>query len=529
MNSTKKIALILCALTLCLPLGDVQAQAATPPLNTKAEKAQNLAQDSFLGVPAVPYRVVMNRQNSRAFAVSQLKIVEAMGGKVVVLPLPKQASQVQLQLPDNNATLVAWQTEKAMPYKPQGFIEKQRITYESMANSLGGALTSLQAQYDALVASISQLPPAEAEAAMKKALPSLALIGTRMHAAERDLAVANTRAALFQDGTPLSQQLVITVDTDLAVGDVLRVKYSYTLADSFWKPVYVFDANTSNDTINVKLMAEITQNSDLDWDTAVEFSTASGSEQNPPSVRPWIVRKMEKAQARTYNMPAESMVMMSAKAGMADNAMGSFQDDQALAVWTLKKNIVIPEGQTSLILQEENFKAPLQRMARPSSGQGKVWLSAKPTMTSTFLPEGEASYLLDGVPVGQGIFQVKDEKLPLYFGVDPLVTVDIKKEVRTSDEDGIIHKEQVWNWAWTYTVQNKRAQAVQVRVEEPQTQLSDKAMSVEYADAPAPTKEGKGEDALFIWNVNVPAQGKQVIKRAVTVKAPKDMNVYPGK
>ncbi len=523
MNFIQKICVLSCMLAFgAASLNAVPTAHAVPALDTQAQKA-SLAPETYFGVPAVPHKVVINRQNTRAFAQSTLKIVEAFGAKVVVLPLPKQASNVQLSLPQGDGTIVAWQTEKAMPYKPHGFLEKQRITYESMANSLGGALTALQGQYEATVKSIENLPPKEAAEALKKALPTLALIGTRMHSTQRDLDVANARVALFKDDIPLSQQLVITVDTKLDLGKTLQVAYSYTLDGSFWRPSYVFDASTTNDTINFKLMAHIQQNSDLDWDkTEVQLSTAQGNEPSLPPVRPWVVRKSGDVQARAYNMPMQSK-MLTANADTERASMGTFDGESTLAVWNLKKNIAIPEGQTTLILQEQNINAPLERIARPSSyGGGKVWLSASPAMTLDFLPEGTAQFLLDGITVGQDSFAVKKEKMPLFFGIDPLVTVEIKKDIRKSDEDGLLHKEQVWTWGWTYTVHNKRHQAVKVRIEEPQTQLEDAAMSVTYADKP---KASKGEDNTFVWQVDVPAQGKNAISREITVKAPKGMKV----
>ncbi len=523
----KNWALALGLIGLCMSFNPSAALAAEamPPMNTKAHKVSGLPQDNVLGIPSVPYKVIVNYNNTRAFASSKLKIIDHHGRKVLVLPLPKQASNVQLALPDGRATLVAWQTEKAMPYKPQGFMEKQRITYESMAHSLGGALTSLHAQYDALLEPIAKLPPQEAAEAMKKAQPTLALIGTRMHSAQRELDMANARAELFKDGIPLSQQLVIGIDTDLAIGQLVRVEYSYTLAGSFWRPTYIIDANSSANTINFKLMAQITQNSDLDWDnTEIQLSTASGTDQNPPSVQPWVVR--ERAEMAMYS--AEAPRAMVAKRGLADNAIGSFVDDSTLAVWTLKKNMPVPEGETTFILEEQNLNTPLERMARPSSygGGNKVWLSAAYDLKGKFMPAGDISYLLDGVPVGQGIFETKKDSMSLYFGVDPLVSVEIKKDIRKSDVEGLISKENTWNYNWTYTVVNKRPQELNVRIEEPQTQLSHKTMSVIYKDSLPATK---GPDETFIWKLEVPAKGQSVLTRAITIKAPKDMPVNPGR
>ncbi len=528
MNMQKQWAFALAFTGLCLnftPSVAISAEAM-PPVATEAQKIPMAQQRNTLGIPSVPHKVILNYENTRAFAKSNLKIIDHHGRKALVLPLPKQASNIQLTLPDNNGTLLAWQTEKAMPYKPQGFMEKQRITYESMAHSLAGALTSLHAQYDALLDPIAKLPPLEAAQAMKKAQPTFALIGTRMQSAQNELDLANARAALFKDGIPLSQQLVIGIDTDLAVGQTILLDYSYTLEGSFWRPTYVIDANSTTNTINFKLMAQITQNSDLDWNnTDIQLSTARGNGQNPPPVQPWIVSEQDER----IMYSAEAPRAMMAKSQMADNAMaGGFADDSTLAVWTLKKNVPVPEGNTTFILEEQNLNTALERMARPSSysGGGKVWLTASYDLKGKFLPMGNISYLLDGVPVGEGVFETKKDVMSLYFGVDPLVSIDIKKDIRKSDVEGLISKEKIWNYGWTYTVINKRPQELVVRIEEPQTQLSHKDMSVSYQDKPAATK---GPDETFIWDIKVPAKGQSVLTRAITVKAPKEMSVNPGR
>ncbi len=502
---------------------------AVPTVDTGAQIAQISAKgdERMRNIPAVPYKVVLNQQNARVFAESTLKITTLYGQKVVLLPLPASASNVQFTMPNNDAKLLAFQTEKALPFKPQGAVEKQRVSLESMEDSLSGSLETLQAQLDAIYNPILDLPPTEAKAAMQKALPELALLGTRISHAQRELSRAKARTQSLTKSTPASQRAILHVDTAHKEGDTLQVRYSYTLPDSNWRPMYVIDANTEANTINFKLMAKVTQNSDLDWNnTQVEFSTAQGNEQAPPAVQPWIIYPREKAQARVYNSPQPAMLM--AKSGMAADAeMASFNPNTALASWSLNKKITIPEGETTLILQESVFSAPLERIIRPSAYNGNtVWLSAKHKLSSDFLPVGEASYLLDGVPVGQSIFEVKDNTMNFFFGTDPLVTVDIKKDIRKSAENGLINKEQIWTWGWTYTITNKRNQAVQVRVEEPQTQLSDKAISVTYNDSPKPEKD---KDETFVWKFNLPAKGQHVIKHNVTVKAPKDMPIYTGR
>ncbi len=524
----KKITNYALSALCAMALGLGTPALAVPALTGEAGKSTSPNISSAVMAPATPYKVVLNQQNARAFAQSTVRIEDLSGQKTLYITLPKNASDVQLHIPDGDASLMAWQVFTDLPFAAQSAQEIARQQRQNSLDTLEGTLSALYAHYNSLYEPVLLLTPAEAKSAMEAVLPELSRIATKIEQVKREKELLQQSLSAMKGATKASQKLAVTIDSKKAVGSEIRLAYSYTLNDSKWTPVYTVNANSEANTINFKLMAHITQQSDLDWNaTEIEFSTSDGNEQSPPPVNPWIVRKRGEEQVMMSRAAYDGYAEMAAPAMKSSNAIGDFNGENTLTTWTLAKKISLPAGETTLILQEETLKAPLQRIARPSAYNGtKVWLSAKHKLISPFLPVGQTTYLLDNIPVGEGFFAIKNEEMQFFFGVDPLVSVDVKKDIRKSAEDGIISKDNVWTWGWTYTVLNKRNQAVQVRLEEPETQLSDKAMSVTYKDSPAATKEA---EHLFIWNLTIPAQGQSVVKRSVTVKAPKDMPVNPGR
>ncbi len=503
-------------------------------LSFAAEKKESTfpgasVEESMVGIPAVPYKVILTQHNARVFAQSKLRLLEAHGQKVFELPLPKGASDVKLSLPlvngKSQGSIRAFSLEPANPFKPMGTLEKLRVTFESKADSLSGSIATLIAQYNAIYDPISKLPPQEAKASMEKVLPDLALLQTRLEAARRELKHVQSRVRLLEDKTPMSQKMVVVVDSPLVHKAVLHVMYSYTLNDSKWTPSYTISANAADNSIDVQLMGKIVQNSDMDWNnTRIELSLAAGNDQAPAPLRPWIISE-QNPQMRSRSNAMEMAMPMLAKA----EGGVSLQENTALANYVIEKKLTIPEGETFVALHEQRFNLPLERVARPSAygrqgGQdGRVWLSAKVDLKNAFLPQGQADYFLDGVNVGQGVFTPEGQSANLFFGADTLVSVDIVKNVRKSGQDGIIQKEQTWTWNWTYTVYNQRKMPVKVRIEEPEIQLGNDKMSVTYVDKP---KAQKGAAHTLFWDINVPAKGSQKVERSVTVKAPKDMKVF---
>ncbi len=484
------------------------------------------ADDTANGIPAMPYKVVINQQNSHVYAECLAKVLISDGKKILTIPFPQDAENIQLSLPLHQGKfqgqIISWTAEKAPPFKPQGAVEKQRVTFESMHDSLAGALANLRAQQTALLEGLKDSNASTNKANAKKLSPDLALIGTRIAATERELALAKKRAEQFGTNLTGSQLYVVNIDTNLPENAEILVSYAYTLSNTFWSPVYFINASTKDNTVSVELLAKITQNSDLDWHNVdLELTTAQGNERAPLPLSPWVVRKSNANVVYAKHMPELMMAR-----GVANDAAPTFDPSATLARWNMSKVHKIPEGITTLKLGLDNWNAPLMRIARPFVSGNKVWLSAKHKLDGKFYPMGEATFLLDGTMTGEGSFAPKGDEAVVFFGIDPLVTVQTKEETRKSAEQGIIGKEQTWQWSWIYSIENKRKNAVEVILEEPQTQVEDAAMSITYIDEPKPET---GPEQTFVWKMEVEADSLRTIKRTITIKAPSDMQLDLGR
>ncbi len=486
--------------------------------------------DTMIDKPATPYKVVLNQQNARVFAQSKNHVLASNNGKVLRIVLPYKATDVQFTLPAVNGksqgTILGWHATTDEAFPPQGTVQKQSQALESMVDVTAAALDASHTKYEALKEKYLKLSEENKQQEMSITLGELTVAASENSARNRAWQDAKQLVQKFQGKSLMSQTFTVLLDTPLADKSVVHVQYAYTLNESRWTPSYSINADTTNDTIRLQLQAEIVQNSDMDWDdTQIEFSTVEGNAPSPGSVQPWIAGGND---ARPL-MRNKATPMASMDVAVMSNGMASFNEMDASASWTLNKKLHIPEGKSTIILLEESAKLPLQRLARPNTGTRDVetvWLYAEYALKNTFLPKGRAQYLLDAVPVSDGFFQPKNQKVALFFGSDSLVTIQTKKDVRKSAEAGIIQKEQIFSWNWTYTIQNQRKKPVSVRIEEPQVQLAHEDISVIYNDKP---KASQGPDKTLIWTVQVPAQGKETIQRSVTIKAPEKLQFYPGR
>ncbi len=313
----------------------------------------------------------------------------------------------------------------------------------------------------------------------------------------------------------------------------VEVRYTYTLKDCGWQPCYVFDARPDTgkgdkgDVVTVRFLAELWQNSGMDWSRTELTLVSGGSGPREPGRLPrWLVESHEPVQARA-GVAADAAgraapMMLGAKAGNAQVETRA-ETASVFAAWTPATR-GLPEGHSRMLVLEEDWHTPLQRLARPSGGDGRVWLTAHCLLPAERVwPAGPAEFLMDGQSVGQGHFDPRGGKAVLYFGPDPRVQVQATEDTRKRGEEGFINKSRTWLWAWTYTVHNTRDKAVTVRLERPMPQVVDKSVVVTYADTPEAQKDTR-EHKIF-WDVSVPAGGSADVRHSLSITAPKDLSL----
>ncbi|MBO4300431.1 MAG: DUF4139 domain-containing protein [Desulfovibrio sp.] len=311
------------------------------------------------------------------------------------------------------------------------------------------------------------------------------------------------------------------------------VHYSYTLEDCGWQPRYILDAcpdSEKGDAVTVRFLAEMWQHSGMDWGkTKLTLVSGGGGPREPGRLPRWIVESRDHVRAMAHESEdrAAAVPMVGAKAqNAASDSSVSLADTSAVhASWTLTAR-GLPEGRSRMLVLEESWKAPLQWLARPSRGDSRVWLTAHCTLPSERVwPSGVAEYLMDGQNVGTGRFSPRGGEVDLFFGPDPRVQVQATEDTRKRGEEGFINKSRTWSWAWTYVVRNTRDKSVTVRLERPMPQTVDTTITVSHADVPEAARDER-EHKLF-WDVTVPASGQAEVHHALTITAPRDMNLSP--
>lgn len=329
--------------------------------------------------------------------------------------------------------------------------------------------------------------------------------------------------------TPLTSQKITATFAAEAAKDKDTLVYSYTLPDCGWQPRYNIKALPDKGLVEITLVAHMWQHSGMDWNTtAITLLPRSRVQQEPAPLRPWQIRTGDSVpEARAMPRAARMMAPMQATMDSENMALQSptVQDSSTATFWELGKRS-LPEGTMYSTLNSDTFQSPLLWLARPSIS-ADVWLQAKPTLSKARQwPAGEAAYYIDDDSVGTGTFAPKGDKVTLNFGIDSRVTVQNASDPRLSGKEGFIDKRKTWTWQWAFTVYNGRPAPVTVRLEEAEPQVGDKALTITYTTEPAPHT---GPDHTLYWDVPVPAEAEQHLKYGLTLSAPQNVKVQPGR
>ena len=441
----------------------------------------------------------------------------------VELFVPENARNLQFDLGD--VRLASWRSRVAPAAVADGDA-RRRQDLLARKRAVEGELEAVSARLGLWTAhagerSLEALEKLDAR--MAEVIPRLR---ERQAALQRELkTISNVLASLPR--VTESGQLVILLLDGAPAGKV-RVRYAYTLDNSGWDPVYDLDARPEEGTVRVLLTARLRQNSGMDWrgcDLSIVWQDARPLD--APALPVWRVDDgpVPRPYARAAAEFKAAPVVLAARADSAPNAPAApvpVLDKGTYARWDLGR-VTLPQGQERLVLRQEEWKAPLQWVARPDEQGSPVWLMVERALDSTPWPSAQAEFSVDGLPVGSGRFVPEGNEVRLYFGVDPRVSVTTTTDDKRRGETGIIGKRQTWSWNWTYTVHNARAQAVTVRVERPEPLPVNKSVEVSLDG----TRAQKGEDHSLFWKVEVPAGESRSISHGVNVSAPAELGLSP--
>ena len=459
----------------------------------------------------------------------QAPVLTANGISQVRVVLPAGAENLRLSVPGH--TIVRW-ASVPQAIDQSGELAKMREDRQHALMTLSGKLEGVKAQlalWNGAGAEGNFQDLTQREKRMAEVVPALNYEKADL---ERRLALLKQELQQLPPSPEMGQSVLITLQKSVSAA-TLPVRYSYTLRNCGWRAAYSFDAQPDKgkgDTTQVRFMAEVWQFSGMDWaDTQLILVSRGQGPREPAPLPRWVIDSQPQPVVQPLVKAAPRM-MMAADAEMAEAAPAPAAPVVAdttgvYASWTLGEK-GLPEGRSRLLVLESEWKTPLQWLARPSTGESRVWLMARPTLPEGQIwPDGQAEFSVDGQGVGIGQFHANGNETTLYFGADPRVQVKATADVRQRGEKGFIGKSRTWTWGWTYTVRNTRDKAVTVRLERPMPMVVDQGVTVTYRDKPQAQQDA--QEHLLFWNVDVAAGGKAEVKHELTLTSPVEIQLDP--
>lgn len=471
--------------------------------------------------PMAPVSALLSPDGGRLDVEESLPVESRDGISCVSFVLPGEAENLDVRVAGQ--AIARW-TSLPQALERGGDLARLRDDLLAEQAKLSGNLESVKARLGLWTtqpekASLQELE--QRDVRMRVVIPVLS--GEQMEI-ERRLALVTQELGSLPVSPALGR--MVTVYLAKPATGKLKVSYSYTLRNCWWRPLYSFDAQPDKGEVAVRFEAEVSQLTGMDWrQTRVSLSSHGAGPREPAPLREWIVDSNIKPKAMS-NLVSPRVRQAEL---MQDNAAPVFapvvaDSEGVYAVWTPESN-GLPEGMSRLFIAADTWKTPLQWLARPTVGDGRVWLTAlHETAPEKAWPTGQADFSVDGRPSGQGTFSLKDGKAELFFGPDPRVSVLTVRD-RQRGESGFIAKSRNWTWAWTYRLTNGHNKEIMVRIERPAPQIVDQAVSVKFDDTPE-AREDKARHMLY-WDVKVAAGGAAEVKHAVTISSPTELPLLP--
>ena len=264
-------------------------------------------------------------------------------------------------------------------------------------------------------------------------------------------------------------QILVTIYSENAGS--ASVGFNYFMPEASWVPLYDLQASSTTNTLQLKYMANVTQNSGINWKgVSLTLSTSNPAEGNvKPELTPWFVTFIEyarKLQPVSYKLKAKPVVAV-AKSVQEDlvrtNAdVGGTETDNANELKiqdfvTISENLIRTEYDIKLKYQIDGDNQPHKVIINQRDVPVHLKFAAVPKLcTEAFLMAditgweemniipGNARLFFDGAYVGETLLdaQSTSDTLNVNLGRDKNIVLMRKKvkektKVRFLDDDKV--------------------------------------------------------------------------------------------
>lgn len=317
----------------------------------------------------------------------------------------------------------------------------------------------------------------------------------------------------------------------------IPVTYTYNLSGCGWAPLYRLEANPRDNQVLFTWEAEIWQGSGRDWSqVAVNLATLQPATSiAPQDLPPWVIRPRPVATYRRTSQKYAPVETPTVFQEAADDAKGAPDAASASAprearqstysLWELGK-ITLPAGVRQRVkVQDDPWPADFVHLIRPGLS-GKAFVRASLNFSEAReIPSGMAIFMIDGAILGKRRFAFAGKEDSISFGEDPFVSAKVELLTKQSGEKTFLADKQTYKWEWRTDIENRRSTSVRLRIEEPAPKSRDERIKISVNNHPAVSEE---KDAVWIWNLELPAGQTKSIRTTVNMEAPKEMDIDLG-
>lgn len=316
----------------------------------------------------------------------------------------------------------------------------------------------------------------------------------------------------------------------------INLTCDYYIANCRWRPVYTLNARPEKSDIAFSWYADISQQTGVNWENVrMTLATAQARPRpEPPQLRPWIIGPREeiypmrmKSERALMQAPAALDSAVAFEESLAGAPEPERQEGFLFDTYDLGRQ-TLPSGENRQIaVSAKSWKADFQYLVRPYEDRQSFLFAQMVLGDEAFvrLPEGKATFLIDGAMVASRSFSLFDPETKLFFGSDPGLDVKFDVVEKKSDEKGLFGGKKAYRWHWRLTLVNRKPHDVTVVVEDAFPQIRDGRIKLdEKIIGPAPKKEA---DRLE-WTLNIPAGKEKALEYGFAVTYPSDMDLSFG-
>lgn len=333
------------------------------------------------------------------------------------------------------------------------------------------------------------------------------------------------------------QEIVVKAIVNKA--SALDYNIQYMVSNVSWRPIYDVQAAAMNQPIQVKMRAQITQNTGYDWKN-VQLTLSTAQPQTNQKLPDWNTEYINFWEPRVRPTALNEVVVSAsrveekrslAKPKYDADGVDDFYDVELVESATAQlyqisrpQNIVSSVNAQLVEISTVDVNGIFEYASVPKKDPGVYLVAKVPDWGSYNLLNGPANIFFDGTYVGQVQLNAQSvqDTLTLSLGKDELVFID-RQELKNVTSKKVIGATKREDKTFEITVKNNKKSALDVVVYD-QIPVS-KQKDIEVILNESDKAKYNAETGKLEWMVSLKAGESKKVRFSYTIKYPSDKTI----